>query len=162
MFDRMMNELKSDYVYKYNAAKMMVEAILHIVMKSASFQIEKIHRQSASERIIIRFLELLERQFPIEQSQQRLILVAASDFADQLNVHVNHLTKSIKEVTEKTTTNIIKERIMQEAQTLIQLTDWRFLEIAFAQGYKEVTHFNNFFRKSTGHSPSKFWNAISR
>ncbi len=156
LFLRMAEELQSDYTYKYDLEKILVEELLHITMKSERFVAENKHQHSASERITIQFLEMLERQFPIETRSQSLSLLTASDFAKTLNIHVNHLNKSVKDVTEKTTTTIIKERILHEAQNLIKFTDWNFSEIAYSLGFKEVTHFNNFFKKSTGLSPSQF------
>ena len=158
LFKRMSDEIKSDYPYKYDIAKLLIEEILHITMKSKSFEAKNRPQQTASERLTIQFLELLERQFPIENVNQNLSLVSASDFALQLNVHVNYLNKSVKEVTEKTTTDIIKERILQEAKTLIRLTPWNFSEIAYCLGFKEATHFNNFFKKFTDLTPSQFRN----
>ncbi|MEZ4901936.1 MAG: hypothetical protein R2822_09345 [Spirosomataceae bacterium] len=47
---------------------------------------------------------MLERQFPIDENHPRIgIRKAASDFANQLNVHVNHLNRAVKEITLKTT-----------------------------------------------------------
>ena len=158
LFNKMFAEIQSDYIYKYDAAKMYVEAMLHITMKSASYEAKNKSTHTASMRITIQFLEMLERQFPIESPHQTITFLSASDFANELNVHVNHLNKSVKEVTEKTTTTIIKERIAQEAQTLIQLTDWNFSEIAYSLGFKEATHFNNFFKKTTNLTPSQFRN----
>ena len=112
----MFEEIKSDYIYKYDVAKLIVEDILHITMKSVSYEAKNQSYHSASARIAIQFLESLERQFPIEQTNQQISLISASDFASKLNVHVNHLNKSVKAVTGKTTTSIIKERISQEAK----------------------------------------------
>lgn len=158
IFLRMADEIKSDYIYKYDVAKLLVEELLHLTMKSNSFNHENITKQSASQRLTIQFLEMLERQFPIESPSQILIFLTASDFAEKLNVHVNHLNKSVKESAEKTTTQIIKERIELEAKTLIKYTDWNFSEIAFSLGFKEVTHFNNFFKKSTHLTPTQYRN----
>lgn len=158
LFLRMFEEVSSNYTYKYDLIKLLIQELLHLTMKSNSFNIENQTSQSASERLTIQFLELLERQFPIEERFQSLKYSTASNFAKQLNVHVNHLNKSIKETTEKTTTQIIKERIAQEAKTLIRYTSWNFSEIAYALGFKEVTHFNNFFKKATKLTPTQYRN----
>jgi len=159
LFKRMFNELKSDYQYKYDMCMLLMEEIIHITMKSESYKTVNEHlKHSASERITIHFFELLERQFPIEDVNHSINLLSASDFANQLNIHVNHLNKSVKETTEKTTTSIIKERIAQEAQTLLLMTDWNISEISYCLGFKEPTHFNNFFKKFTKLSPSQFRN----
>ena len=111
---------------------------------------------NASQRIYWLFLELLERQFPIDENHTEIKLRAASDFADQLNIHVNHLNRSVKESSSKTTSNLISERLLQEAKIMLKQSKWNVSEIAFSLGFTEVTHFNNFFKKHTEMSPSKF------
>ena len=105
------------------------------------------------------FLELLERQFPIDENHPKVNLRSASEFAQQLNIHVNHLNRAVKAITEKTTTQIIAERILQEAKILLKHSQWNVSEIAYALGFTEVSHFNNFFKKHMGISPLKFRNA---
>ena len=82
----------------------------------------------------------------------------ASDFAKQLNVHVNHLNRVIKETTDKTTSQIIAERVLLEAKTLLKHSSWNVSEISNALGFTEATHFNNFFKKHSTLSPLKFRN----
>ena len=83
---------------------------------------------------------------------------SASDFAKQLNVHVNHLNRAVKEATDKTTTQLIAERILRESKVLLKHSAWNVSEIAYALGFTEVTHFNNFFKKHVQLSPLKFRN----
>jgi AraC family transcriptional regulator, transcriptional activator of pobA len=101
---------------------------------------------------------LLERQFPIDDNHRRINLRSASDFANQLNVHVNHLNHALRETMQKTTTQIIADRILQESKILLKHSTWNVSEIAFSLGFTEVTHFNNFFKKHTKLSPLKFRN----
>ena len=113
---------------------------------------------NAAQRISTLFLELLERQFPIDETHQTLSLRSASDFADQLNVHVNHLNRAVKESTQKTTTQLIAERIIQESKILLKHSSWSVSEIAHALSFSEVTHFDNFFKKHVNMSPLQFRN----
>jgi len=135
----------------------LVFELLHFAMKLPSTKFDK-QPVNASQRISSLFLELLERQFPIDDNHQTLNLRSASDFAKQLNVHVNHLNRSIKETTEKTTSQIIGERIVRESKILLKHSMWNVSEIAYALGFTEATHFNNFFKKHTQLSPLKFRN----
>jgi AraC-like DNA-binding protein len=105
------------------------------------------------------FLELLERQFPIDEAHPSMQVRTASDFARQLNVHVNHLNRAVKEATGKTTTQVIAERVLQESKTLLKHSSWNVSDIAYSLGFNEVTHFNNFFKKNVDLSPLKFRNA---
>lgn len=154
----MFEEIDSEYVHKYDALRNLVFEILHQTLKMQPAK--KIEKQeiNASHRIAILFLELLERQFPIEDTRQRVHFRSASDFAGQLAVHVNHLSRAVKEITQKTPTQIIAERLLQEAKVLLVQTDWNVSEIAFALGFTEVTHFNNFFKKHLDINPTKFRN----
>lgn len=104
------------------------------------------------------FLELPERQFLIDDTHQRIKLRSASDYANQLNVHVNHLNRAVKDTTEKTTSQIIAERILQEAKILLKHSVWTVYDIAYTPGFTEVTNFNNFFKNLVQFSPLKFRN----
>ena len=158
IYERMFEEINSDYLHKYDVLRTLVFELLHFAMKmqpSAEMDRKAVH---AAQRISTLFLELLERQFPIDDNHQTVNLRSASDFARQLNVHVNHLNRAVKETTEKTTTQLIAERFLQEAKILLKHSAWPVSEIAYALGYTEVTHFNNFFKKHVQLSPLKFRN----
>uniref|UniRef100_UPI003D7F334F helix-turn-helix domain-containing protein n=1 Tax=Pedobacter sp. TaxID=1411316 RepID=UPI003D7F334F len=108
---------------------------------------------NASVRVSSLFIELLERQFPIESPHQKLHLRTAKDYANRLAIHVNHLNKVLKENTGRTTTEIIATRIVQEAKTHLKQTDWNISEIAYSLGFEEVSHFSAFFKKQTTLTP---------
>jgi len=159
IFLRMFEEVNSDYVYKYDVIRSLVLELIHFALKmlpSSAAQVR--HQLNASERIASLFIELLERQYPIDETNQKIALRSASDFANQLNIHVNHLNRALKEITDKTTSQIIAERNLKEAKILLKHSAWTVSEIAYALGFLEVSHFNNFFKKQTGMTPLKFRN----
>jgi len=98
-------------------------------------------------------MELLERQFPIDNIKQPLRLRTAQDFAGSLSVHTNYLSRSVKEVTGKSTSVHIAERIAAEAKALLLYTDWSVADIAYGLGFKYPTYFNNYFKRVTGVTP---------
>ncbi|MCJ7449683.1 MAG: helix-turn-helix domain-containing protein [Bacteroidales bacterium] len=158
IYERMFEEINSDYIHKYDVLRNLVFELLHFAMKilpTANFDKQQIN---ASQRISMLFLELLERQFPIDDTHQRINLRSASEFANQLNIHVNHLNRAIKETAQKTTSQVIAERILQESKIMLKHSNWSVAEIAFSLGFTEVTHFNNFFKKHAQLSPLKFRN----
>tara|TARA_R110002050_G_scaffold148057_1_gene274261 strand:- start:11856 stop:12296 length:441 start_codon:yes stop_codon:yes gene_type:complete len=116
---------------------------------------------AAADRISTDFMELLENQFPVADQNYMLKLRSASDFAQKLNIHVNHLNRSLKAILNKSTSIIIKDRMMAEAKRLLGQTDWSVSEIAYCLGFTEVTHFNNFFQKGIGMNPSRFRKSLS-
>ena len=158
VFGRMKNEFNSGYKYRFDMIRNLIFELLHFALKLEPTLQLKSKPVNASRRIAMLFMELLERQFPIDEAHQSVNLRSASEFADKLNVHVNHLNRALKETTQKTTTQIITERIVQEAKVLLKHTVWTVSEIAYALGFGEVTHFNNFFKKHVRLSPVKFRN----
>lgn len=156
IYQKMFAEIQSDYVHKYDVLRNLVFELLHFAMKMQPSTAYDKKQVNASQRISTLFLELLERQFPIDENHPSVSLRSASDFANQLNIHVNHLNRAVKEMTQKTTSQIIAERILQEAKILLKHSQWNVAEIAYALGFTEVTHFNNFFKKQTQISPLKF------
>lgn len=155
VFRKMDHELSSDYAYKYDLLRNYVMELIHLGQKLKP--IEKLDAASnASARISSLFIELLERQFPIENNAQVMQHKSPADFATVLGIHINHLNKVLKETTGKSTTEIIHGRIAEEAKILLKQTKWSVSEIAFALGYDEVAHFSNFFKKHTSLSPLKF------
>lgn len=156
IYKKMFEEINSDYHHKYDVLRGLVFDLLHYAMKTQpSTQFDK-QPINAAQRISTLFLELLERQFPIDENHPSVNLRSASDFANQLNVHVNHLNRAVKETAQKTTSQIIAERVLQESKILLKHSNWNVSEIAYALGFTEVTHFNNFFKKHTQTTPSKF------
>jgi len=151
----MLNEIQSEYVYKFDLLRNYTSLILHEAMKMQPADSYFKHH-NASSRITSLFLELLERQFPIDTPHHVLQLKTPTDFANRLSVHVNHLNRSVKEATGKTTTEHISERIVKEAKALLHHTDWNVSEIAYSLGFEYPSYFNNFFRKQTSQTPSSF------
>lgn len=159
LFERMLKEINSDYIYKYDALRTMVFELIHYAMKMLPAATIDQQPVNASQRISTLFLELLERQFPIDESHHTITLRTASDFAKQLNIHVNHLNRAVKETTGKTTSRLIADRIVQESKILLKHSAWTVSEIGYALGFNEATHFNNFFKKHVALSPLKFRSA---
>ena len=156
IFNRIEKEFNSDYKYKYDIIRNLVFELLHFGLRIQPSIDEEKRTVNASQRISALFLELLERQFPIDDQHPAMELRSASEFADLLNVHVNHLNRAIKENLQKTTTQVIAERVIQEAKILLRHSKWGVAEIAYSLGFTEATHFNNFFKKHTDVSPTKF------
>jgi AraC family transcriptional regulator, transcriptional activator of pobA len=155
LFRKIKSEINSDYIFKYDLIRNYVLELIHYGQKLQPAS-KLSTSNDASLRVVSLFIELLERQFPIETSDQRLQLKTAKDYADRLSVHVNYLNKKLKESTGKTTTEIIAERIIQEAKILLKQTKWNVSEIAYTLGFEEIAHFSNFFKKKTSLAPIEF------
>ncbi|WP_163397281.1 helix-turn-helix domain-containing protein [Flavobacterium fluviatile] len=155
LFQKMIQEQKSNYVYKDELIRSYIHLIIHESLKlqpSENYNEGK----NGTARIASVFLELLERQFPIESAENPLLMTTATDYAQHLNIHVNYLNKAVKVITGRSTTSHITDRIAAEAKALLHHTDWNIAEIAYALGFEYPTYFNNFFKKHTGTNPKSY------
>ncbi|MBI1227169.1 MAG: helix-turn-helix domain-containing protein [Bacteroidetes bacterium] len=152
IFQKMIEEQQSDYSFKGDLIRNYIHLIIHEALKMQPSE-DYAQDKNAASRLTRVFLELLERQFPVESADHPLQLKTAKDYADNLAVHVNHLNRSLKEITGKSTSTIINERIATEAKAILLHTDWNVSDIAYSLGFEYPTYFNNFFKKMTGSNP---------
>lgn len=156
IYRQMQTEMASDYAYKYDVLRNRVFDLIHFAMKLQSAVPTIYQGSNANTRVSTLFTELLERQFPIETRRQQVRFRSPAEFSLQLALHVNHLNRALKEVTGKTTSQLIGERVIQEARTLLMHTDWNISEISWCLGFEELPHFINFFKKNVHMTPKSF------
>ncbi|UOB18146.1 AraC family transcriptional regulator [Abyssalbus ytuae] len=157
LFIKIKEEINSDYPYKYELIKSYVSELIYYALKLSPRKV-KPRIADANSRITSVFMELLDRQFPIEALSHTFTCRTPADFADQLSIHVNYLNRALKKTTGKTTTEHITARWLAEAKALLRHTNWSIAEISQALGYEDQSHFSIFFKKQTQYSPSQFRN----
>lgn len=155
LFENMLAVHSGDYLHRNELLKNYIELVIHEALRIQPMQKEW-QQQDAATRIAYLFMELLERQFPIDNIKHPLGLRTAQDFAESLSVHINYLNRSVKKVTGKPTTAHIAERITAEAKALLLYTDWSVADIAYGLGFGYPTYFNNYFKRVTGKTPGYF------
>lgn len=155
LFQQMLAVFRGEYARKNELLRTCLELLLHEALLIQPAPKEPTQKNAAT-RITKLFMELLERQFPIESTTKPLQSRTAQDFAESLAVHVNYLNRAVKEVTGKPTSVHIAERIAAEAKALLQHTDWSVADIAYGLGFDYPTYFNNFFKRVTGSIPKSF------
>ncbi|MBJ6145959.1 AraC family transcriptional regulator [Hymenobacter sp. BT559] len=155
IFQKMEQEIKSTYAYKYDLLRTYLWELIHLVQKLQPAP-ALLATHSAAERVATQFTDLLEQQFPRTSPQPPLRLRTATDYANQLAVHVNHLNRVLKETTGQTTTALISSRLAQEAKILLKQTNWTISEIGDSLGFADVAHFCTFFKRQVTQTPGDF------
>jgi len=108
------------------------------------------------------------RQMLYYKNLQQLIdthyvtLKKPKDYADKLNITVKHLNKIVKTLLNKSTSELINERIILEAKRLISHGELTIKEIAFQLDYEDYSYFSRFFKKNTGLTPFEFSNQFKK
>ncbi len=78
------------------------------------------------------------------------------EYAKLLFVTPNHLSQSVKTASDKTALSFINDRIMNEAKSLIQFTDFDIAQIAYQLNFSDPANFGKFFKKHTDQTPLEF------
>ncbi len=158
LYEQMLEELNSDYSYKYDLLKTLVIQLIHKAIKLKPAEASMYSNTTANDRISSLFTELLERQFPIESPVQKMKLRTPVEFASNLAIHTNHLNRALKSTLGKTTSQTIADRIWQEARILLKHTDWQVSQVGYCLGFEEASHFISFFKKREQVTPKTFRN----
>jgi len=79
-----------------------------------------------------------------------------SDYADELAVTSDYLNKTVKNLTGKSAKDHIQSKLITEAKRSLLFSNISNKELAYELGFEESAHFNNFFKKITGQTPSEF------
>jgi AraC-like DNA-binding protein len=153
LFEKMLTEIDSDYRFKYDLLRNQVSELIHVAMKMEPDE-QLYHHPDTNARITSIFMDLLERQFPIESPGESIKMRSASDFAEKLALHVNHLNRAVRLTTGRTTTAHIAERMAAEATALLKHTNWNISEISYSLGFAQPSHFTSFFKKQTKVTPT--------
>ncbi|WP_205503382.1 AraC family transcriptional regulator [Rufibacter psychrotolerans] len=95
-----------------------------------------------------------------EGRSQRLKLVG--EFAEELHVHANYLNALVKRHTGTTASNLVRQRVAQEALTLLRQSELTVQEVATRLGFDTLAHFSSFFKKMTQLSPSDYRKLLKR
>ena len=155
LFEKMLAVYDDDYLHKGDLIKNCIALIIHEALRIQPPE-RGSNFKNGEGRLTHLFIDLLEKQFPIERSDEPLRLRSPQDYARHLSVHVNYLNRSVRETTGKTTSAHISARIIAEAKALLQHSNWSVAEIAYALGFEYPAYFNNYFKRLTGSTPNIF------
>lgn len=78
------------------------------------------------------------------------------DYAALLNVTPNHLSQSVKSASNKNALSFINDRLLAEAKSLIQFTNFDIAEIAYQLNFSDPANFGKFFKKHTELTPLEY------
>src|SRR5438034_8716705 len=93
------------------------------------------------------------RKFIHEHSDDELSLTKVAKFS---NISTNHLSEKFKKVAGINFVNYVARIRVGKARDLLQNSNLRISEIAFAVGFQSLSQFNRVFKKLTRQSPTQF------
>ncbi|HSJ02579.1 MAG: helix-turn-helix domain-containing protein [Verrucomicrobium sp.] len=131
------------------------EDLLAAVLRVLFIKIDRAYEQVAPAEIPCRASSLVrEFRLSLEKNFSELTTVAA--YAKQLKVTADHLSEAVKDKTGLAAGDLIRQRMLLEAQRLLAHTELAVAEIAYRLSFQDPAYFSRFFRRLTGASPGEF------
>ncbi len=129
----------------------MLRSILDLILTtcSARYQVpENLMNKGKGQILVKRFFHFLE-----ENHRKNLSL---NEYAQMIGVTANHLTQTIKQLTGKTSSQIIKDKQLLEIKRLLVHTNLSVSEIAGQLNFDDQSYFTKFFKRETGVTPLQY------
>lgn len=143
-----------------NREKIIAHYVMILLLKTTEYHhldsLKETQLEQVNDNTLYAFLALLNSE--ILDAKKTKTKYSVKYFADKLSVHPNHLSYLIKSKTQKSAKELIDEKIIEVAKTLINNSTMSIKEISFFLAFKEASHFTNFFKKHTGISPINYRN----
>jgi AraC family transcriptional activator of pobA len=109
---------------------------------------------NVSKETSINYYKVKTLQRLIDEHFRKLKL--PQQYAELLNISTRHLNRLSREILNKTTGELITERIILEAKRLLIHNDIPVANVADQLGYEDVSYFICVFKKHTRQSPKAF------
>lgn len=142
---------------EYDRSQLFRELKIATLMNDIYIDLARKYRThiDVSKSLPIRYLQLLE-----EFEQLLQISFGAEKlpkyYASKLNITTKHLNRVLKETVNKTTHEMISERVLIEAKKRIVQTKEGLLPLSEELGFADYSYFSRYFKLKTGWTPLEF------
>ncbi len=129
----------------------MLRSILDLILTTCSARYpmsENLLNKGKGQMLVKRFFHLVE-----ENNQKNLSL---SDYAKMIGITPNHLTQTVKLLTGKTSSQIVKAKQLLEIKRLLVHTNLNVSEIANQLNFEDQSYFTKSFKRETGITPLQY------
>ncbi|MFN8336356.1 MAG: helix-turn-helix transcriptional regulator [Cyclobacteriaceae bacterium] len=155
LYTNIQREYVSESSYKYAIIGNLLFALLLKVKELLKKYQHQVSLENRSGEIVRLFKQSLDTHLRSMAAGNESML-NVKNFADELNISQDHLSKTIKSETGKTVSSWIDERLIAEAQSLLIQTGLPVNDIAYRLTFREPTNFTKYFKKFTGHTPKAY------
>jgi AraC family transcriptional regulator, transcriptional activator of pobA len=139
-----------------DGALTIIQSLLTILLAQIQRSFDNENTSISSKKYVILYKKLKNL---IDKHYKEAL--TANDYADKLFITQHHLNLVAKQVTGKTTSELIRARSILEAKRLLTFSDYSVSEIATELGFFDLSYFAKVFKAETNVSPLVFKKEIS-
>lgn len=139
----------SKQIFKEEIVLLSFNLLLYMLAEKYRKYFQQLNENySLKEKLLIQFFNILEINYRKQHSVKY--------YADALFMTPDHLTKIIKELTDRTVKQFIIEAIVLEAKNLLHNENLSISNIIDELQFNDSSSFSNFFKRHTSLSPSEY------
>ncbi|MEH6680797.1 MAG: AraC family transcriptional regulator [Sediminicola sp.] len=135
---------------KWKLASLLDLTYIDLASEYAAMDIPIAPTSPIYHRTLTRLERAIDQNFRIEKS--------ANFYAQELHITPKHLNRITKATLNKTTTELIAERVVLEAKRLMVHSGNTLSQISATLGFSDYAYFSKVFKAKTGHTPLQFKN----
>lgn len=142
--------LSDQYIYKMEYITNAQELLLSLAQMMLDFakRTKKIQGHSFSDPLVLKI-----NNYIFANINEKISL---ESIANHLNYSTAHLCRHFKQITGKTLIEQVQEIKIEEAETLLEITDLSLSEITTRLGFSSQSYFQKIFKKITGVTPTYY------
>jgi AraC family transcriptional activator of pobA len=148
----LLNEYKNEYFLKFQKISLMLD-LLYV-------DLSRLYLPDAITRKNHHYLVKIEKLESLIDAHFREIK-SPGQYAKLMFMSEKHLNRICKEVLNKTTSDLIMDRLLLEAKRLLAHSSLPISEIADELGFFDVSYFSRLFKKKSGKTPLDFIKSFS-
>jgi AraC-like DNA-binding protein/mannose-6-phosphate isomerase-like protein (cupin superfamily) len=153
LFKKGIEELNKEEGFSIDLMRSLLDTIL--TYSSSMYQTDDLSLISGRGHLLVkRFYQLVEENY-----QKNL---SVNKYADMLAVTPNHLTQTLKQLTGRTSNEIIQLKQILEIKRMLVHTSLTVSQIADQLHFADQSYFTKFFKKATGVTPLQFRSAYNQ
>ena len=129
----------------------VIRALLDLILIQSKriYPVGMMNEQTQKGKVLVkRFKQLIE-----EKCQENL---SVKQYADLLTITPNYLSETVRNITGRTSTDLINDRMVMEIKRYLTHTDLGISEIAYQLNFSDQSYFSKYFKKLTKVSPLEF------
>jgi len=155
--ESILKEIDSDSPDRFEMLKPLLQLYLRKIKRAYDRQVVMTSPDQKSKKFTLnQFRKKLDVYVIALSAGKQSQTPSVSLLAEQLHLNANYLNVLLKDLTGKTASAFIQERLMQEAKAYLMHTHLQVAEIAHKLGFGSPAYFNRFFKSNAGETPLQF------
>lgn len=159
-YEALFQLMQAEYKQRGSSSVEVIRGLLHAILNraNADFAMSYDHTpmsEASGLRLLKKFRALYMADINVIKKGNPIQHRRISEYAAELAISPNHLNDTIKSISGRSASQLIKEQLIKQATMCLVRSDKSISEIAYLLGFEDSSYFARFYKLHTGSSPSE-------